>query len=123
MIKILHHLRQNFLSQNRLSKYLIYTIGEIILVVIGILIALQVNNWNEERKKHLEEAFYLTELKKDFEFNRDQLTAEIEYMNNRSLKIQETLSYMYNPIPDSINLRESLNFYYSTSIPPLVHRF
>lgn len=50
MIKFFRKIRQNILAENKLSKYLLYAIGEIILVVIGILIALQVNTWNENRK-------------------------------------------------------------------------
>ncbi|MGS2727550.1 DUF6090 family protein [Psychroserpens sp. BH13MA-6] len=50
MIKFFRKIRQKLLSENKLSKYLIYAIGEIILVVIGILIALQINNWNEIQK-------------------------------------------------------------------------
>ncbi|WP_228850963.1 DUF6090 family protein [Aegicerativicinus sediminis] len=54
MIHVFQRLRRRFLDNNRFSKYLLYAIGEILLVVIGILIALQVNNWNEGRKeKHL----------------------------------------------------------------------
>ena len=51
MIKFFRKIRQRLLTENKFSKYLLYAIGEIILVVIGILIALQVNNWNELRKK------------------------------------------------------------------------
>ena len=50
MIKFFRKIRQKLLTQNKFSQYLIYAIGEIILVVIGILIALQINNWNETRK-------------------------------------------------------------------------
>ncbi|WP_412561468.1 DUF6090 family protein [Winogradskyella sp. MIT101101] len=50
MIKFFRHIRQSMINQNRTKKYLLYAIGEIILVVIGILIALQINNWNENRK-------------------------------------------------------------------------
>mgnify|MGYP001591841413 CR=1 FL=1 len=50
MIKFFRRIRQGLLSENKFSKYLLYAIGEIILVVIGILIALQINNWNEKRK-------------------------------------------------------------------------
>ena len=53
MIKIFRNVRQQVLSQNKFSKYILYAIGEIILVVIGILIALQVNNWNEGRKSNI----------------------------------------------------------------------
>ena len=49
MIKFFRRIRQKFLEEGRLSKYLIYAIGEILLVVIGILIALQINNWNKKK--------------------------------------------------------------------------
>lgn len=49
MIKVFRKIRQSLLSNNKLSKYLLYAIGEIILVVVGILIALQLNTWNAER--------------------------------------------------------------------------
>ena len=50
MFKFFRKIRQQLLSQNKISKYLLYAIGEIVLVVIGILIALSINNWNEDRK-------------------------------------------------------------------------
>ena len=50
MIKFFRKIRYNLMSENKTGKYLKYAIGEIILVVIGILIALQINNWNEKRK-------------------------------------------------------------------------
>ena len=50
MIKFFRKIRQNLLMENKTGRYLKYAIGEIILVVIGILIALQINNWNEQRK-------------------------------------------------------------------------
>ena len=60
MIKFFRHIRKNLLVENKTSKYFKYAIGEIILVVIGILIALQINNWNESRKSNqLEQALYL----------------------------------------------------------------
>ena len=55
MLHIFRRIRQKFLSDNRLNKYFIYAIGEIILVVAGILIALQINNANERRKARLQE--------------------------------------------------------------------
>ena len=47
MIKFFRKVRQKLLKENRFNKYVLYAIGEIVLVVIGILIALQINNWNE----------------------------------------------------------------------------
>ncbi len=55
MIRFFRKIRQQLLTENKFSKYLIYAIGEILLVMIGILLALQVNNWNELRKKEQSE--------------------------------------------------------------------
>ena len=69
MINFFRKIRQSLLSKNKLSKYLLYAIGEIALVMIGILLALQVNNWNEERKQlaYGQEILYelITELNKN----------------------------------------------------------
>ena len=58
MIKFFRKIRQRLLAENRFSKYLLYAIGEIMLVVIGILIALQVNNLNERNKLFKQEDKY-----------------------------------------------------------------
>ena len=69
MIKFFRHIRQNLIMENKTSKYLKYAIGEIVLVVIGILIALQINNWNENRKSKILEKKMLSELSKSLEDN------------------------------------------------------
>ena len=51
MLRFFKNIRQQLASENKVMAYLRYAIGEILLVVIGILIALQVNNWNELRKQ------------------------------------------------------------------------
>ncbi|MFN1835199.1 DUF6090 family protein [Balneola sp. MJW-20] len=63
MVTIFKKLREKLLRSGQTRKYLIYAIGEIFLVVIGILIALQVNNWNEQRQHDTEVVNYLTNLK------------------------------------------------------------
>ncbi|PIQ17449.1 MAG: hypothetical protein COZ75_13325, partial [Flavobacteriaceae bacterium CG_4_8_14_3_um_filter_34_10] len=65
MIKFFRKIRQKTLTENKFGKYLTYAIGEIILVVIGILIALQINNWNENRKNSNEEIAILQSLDKN----------------------------------------------------------
>ena len=62
MIKFFRKIRLNLLSEGKTGKYFKYAIGEIILVVIGILIALQINNWNEHRKSANQESLYLNRL-------------------------------------------------------------
>ena len=69
MLSFFRKIRQKLLSQNRVTRYLVYALGEIILVVIGILIALQVNNWNEERKTKAAEQKILKALLEEFESN------------------------------------------------------
>ena len=54
MIKFFRKIRQNFLVENNVSKYMLYAIGEIVLVIIGILFALQINNWNNENNLQIE---------------------------------------------------------------------
>lgn len=71
MIKFLRNIRKKLIAQGKTANYLKYAIGEIVLVVIGILIALQINNWNEERKNHLLEASYYCKLLEDV--NQDNL--------------------------------------------------
>ena len=71
MIKFFRKIRYNLMGLNKTGKYFKYAIGEIILVVIGILIALQINNWNENRKENKISQEYLTgitnDIKKDLE--------------------------------------------------------
>ncbi|MCK0180081.1 DUF6090 family protein [Flavobacteriaceae bacterium S0862] len=67
MIKFFRKIRQNLLSEGKAGKYFKYAIGEIVLVVIGILIALSINNWNEQRKQNSQEQYILNQLKVEFE--------------------------------------------------------
>ena len=62
MIKFFRKIRQKLLSENKFNKYIVYAIGEIILVVIGILIALQINNNNEATKNKEKEKIILKEI-------------------------------------------------------------
>jgi uncharacterized membrane-anchored protein YhcB (DUF1043 family) len=71
MIKFFRHIRQRLIKENKFSKYLLYAIGEIILVVIGILIALQINNWNTRQNDKKEEQLILKNL--NFEFQKNQI--------------------------------------------------
>ena len=56
-------------QSNRVSKYLLYAIGEIALVMIGILLALQVNNWNEKKKSNQRQTIYLTQIQQEMNSN------------------------------------------------------
>ena len=71
MLRFFRQIRQRLLTDNKFSKYLLYAIGEILLVVIGILIAFQVDNWNEERKNEEKVKTILSDI-------MDELTSDIE---------------------------------------------
>ncbi|TBW28305.1 hypothetical protein [Gramella sp. KN1008] len=67
MLKFFRNIRRRLLRENRFTRYLIYAVGEIILVVIGILIALKVNNWNNEQNNQKQRAELITDLKEEIQ--------------------------------------------------------
>ncbi len=83
MIKFFRHIRKSLLEQNKMGKYFKYAIGEIIIVVIGILIALQINNWNENKKNKAIEIQLLTQMKSDLKTN----LSDVKF----NLRIQDTV--------------------------------
>ena len=115
MIKFFRKIRQKLLEQNRVSKYLVYALGEIILVVIGILIALQVNNWNDNRINTRKQNQYLIELKNDLE---KQINA-FDRINNNCDRFIETAESILEDFSvsgsflkiDSINKKLSVLMY------------
>ena len=73
MIKFFRRIRYDLMNQNKTTKYFKYAIGEIILVVIGILIALQINNWNEGRKNKKMLGQYTNNLIEDLRKDKSML--------------------------------------------------
>ncbi len=90
MIKFFRKIRQKLLTENKLGKYLTYAIGEIILVVIGILIALSINNWNNEENERELEIKYLNQIKNSLETSEINLVESID-RNKNILKSGEVL--------------------------------
>ena len=76
MIKFFRKIRYDLIEKNKTGKYLKYAIGEIILVVIGILIALQINNWNESNNQSKKELALLVNLKNDINTDILSLTRQ-----------------------------------------------
>jgi hypothetical protein len=77
MIKFLRKIRQQLLTENRIGKYLLYALGEIVLVMIGILLALQVSDWNEHRKNQIEQYFLLNKLESDIQSDVAEISMKI----------------------------------------------
>jgi hypothetical protein len=71
------------MEKNKTGKYLKYAIGEIVLVVIGILIALQINNWNEQNKNTESELTYYSRILDDFNLDKKLIEELVEKANNR----------------------------------------
>ncbi len=78
MIKFFRKIRKRLVIESKFSKYMLYAIGEIILVVIGILIALQINTWNENRKAKNQETQIYTELRSDLLQTKNDIQATIQ---------------------------------------------
>ncbi|WP_370476741.1 DUF6090 family protein [Tamlana flava] len=95
MIKFFRKIRQNLLLEGKTRKYLKYAIGEIVLVVVGILIALSINNWNEARKLKNQELKYLSGIKSDMKLTIIELE---NYTNLRKTSINsaENIIQMFN---------------------------
>ena len=83
MIKFFRTLRKRLLSENRFSKYLLYAVGEIVLVVIGILIALQINIWNDEAKQKKTEQDYYCRILEDLELDKERIQTLSQDANER----------------------------------------
>jgi len=106
MLKFFARIRRRLLGQGNLRKYLVYAIGEILLVMIGILLALQVNNWNEKKKITQLEKEYLERLELD-------LVQDTLYFSRRLKESQEVVENHYKLIHqmyyEQINKQEVYN--------------
>ncbi len=100
MIKFFRNIRQRLIGENRFSKYMLYAIGEIILVVIGILIALQINNWNETKKKHAESHYKLQELREEFAENRVVLQQRIIDLESANRYVRNIINITNDTDPE-----------------------
>jgi len=78
MIRFFRGLRQQLIAHNRFNRYLLYAVGEIFLVVIGILLALQIDTWNEQRKERRAEGEIVENLKQEFLVNLTELDSTLE---------------------------------------------
>ena len=96
MLKFFRRVRQKLIDEGNLKRYLMYAIGEILLVMIGILLALQVNNWNENRKDRRVENKLLIELKENLKVNYNRLEDEILKEHNSIKAINLVVEHIDN---------------------------
>jgi len=112
MIKFFRHIRKDLMEKNKTGKYFKYAIGEIILVVIGILIALSINNWNEGQKSIKKGHEILVDVKENVVFNTMQFQKDIELNKN----VINSLDILINNITVTKIYNDSLDrhFRYAT---------
>jgi len=99
MLKFFRKIRQHLLTESKFGKYMLYAMGEIVLVVIGILIALQINNWNDARKLEDRELVLLEELKLNLETNQANLERDIGLQIEGARHIDSLLNYLDHQLP------------------------
>ena len=89
MIKLFRNIRKKLAAENRFMAYSRYALGEILLVVIGILIALQINNWNENRKHKKAEIVFLNGIKNDLKEDKRYIQLIINLANEKLNAFQQ----------------------------------
>ena len=94
MIKFFRKIRQGLLTDNKFSKYLLYAVGEILLVVIGILIALQINTWNENKNILAKEKVILSSLLEDFETNSRNIDFSLQGYIGGVAQLERKMTYI-----------------------------
>lgn len=105
------------LTENKFSKLLIYAVGEIILVVIGILIALQINNWNTEKQNRHLESEIIKEIHGNLQFDLLELQADITYIDS----VSQSCKFMINHIKSNTSPNEK--FFYAAATLRLAPHF
>lgn len=111
MIKFFRNIRKSLLNEGKTSKYLKYAIGEIVLVVIGILIALQINNWNERRMDRILEKKFLVRFDEEITTNIGSISNSIALNKNRKQRAEFLMKTI-----DSPQLAENSASYFIRSI-------
>jgi len=109
MIKFFRKTRQKLLSENKFSKYLIYAVGEIVLVVIGILIALYINNLNTEKQDSITLKGYLNNISKNIKADQVNLDRIAVFRDSSIIGSK----YFMNIIEQEDTLKEQYSIYFS----------
>lgn len=97
MLRFFRQFRKKLMEQNKVRTYIFYAIGEILLVVIGILIALQVNNWNQNRLDRIYEKTMLSEISLALDQDISNLERSLDYLNSVQHSVSELAKIKNNP--------------------------
>ena len=109
MIQFFKKNRHTLIKNNNPKKYFAYADGEILIIIIGILIAVGINNWNENRKLKIKELKILSELRSDLIQNMNDVEENIHFLT-QSIQSNEIIKYhIENQLPNN----DSLNYHFS----------
>lgn len=117
MIKFFRKIRQNLLSEGKTGKYFKYAIGEIVLVVIGILIALRINQWNENRKDNNALKTLTENLNNEFQKNLEELEIDLSRVKKSITASNTLLAYTGSKNIEVDNIIIDSLIYYAVSNP------
>lgn len=112
MIKVFRNIRKKLVAENQFTAYSRYAIGEIVLVVIGILIAIQINNWNESNKNQEEELKLLREMYGNLKNDLKDCVWNINKQNELKTSNVAVLNHLENRTP----LNDTLKGHYGSLI-------
>ncbi|MFN1835225.1 DUF6090 family protein [Balneola sp. MJW-20] len=104
MITLFRRIREKLIASGSVTKYLLYAVGEILLVVIGILIALQVSNWNQESVTRKLEIDSLKEMKQNLEQDTLILSVFLDQLNDKKEYNREIIEHIENKRPYEVRL-------------------
>jgi len=108
MARIFNTIRQRMLEQNRFSRYLVYAVGEIVLVVIGIFLGLQLNYWNNDGKRAQQELGLLTEMRDNLQRDLNDCQDNIRSQTRLGRSQDVVLKHLEDRSP----FHDSLRFHY-----------
>lgn len=103
MIKFFRNIRQNLLMKNQIGKYYKYAFGEIVLVVIGILIALSINNWNEARKNEIKQSILIKNIIEDLRLDSIHVNKSLSEVENQKNLVDDLIA-------KSLNKEKKINY-------------
>ncbi len=106
MIGFFRKIRRKLADDNKPVKYMRYAIGEIVLVVIGILIALSINNWNQNIQKKEQEIVYYCKIKEDLQTDKNNIQRGIKSLDERIISAKKLLTNLYQKVEDKAIIME-----------------
>ena len=107
MYRVFRGIKRRLIAGENFNTYLVYSVGEFVLVVLGIVIALQIDNWNDRRKARNEEVLILQEIRGNLEYDLSDFTKNLVHFEN----IQISSKHLLKAIETNLDNHDSLSFH------------